>query len=681
MSSFPRHLLYSAVALALIATTAKVGAGETAASARVTLPVFADATAVDAFCIAGLARVETAAKAMAKVPLERAADITTLHQWDALGIEMDDLSGPISIASATSPEKPVRDAAEACDLKLSALQTSLYQNAEIYQRISRIVATQPAAIQVKAVALEGFEDAGVSLPADKRARAKEIYDKLDALGIEFQRNTREKLGTVSVSMAELEGMPASYLASHQPDEKGIVKLGMNYPDYVPFLENAASSEARRRYYLAFNQIGGERNLAILNEASTLRKELATLFGKPSFAHHVITRRMAGSPEKVHAFLASVQSKVGEFEQRDLDILRQAKADFLGRPLNEVKIERWDTAFYSERVRRAKYAVDQNALRRYFPTDAAAAWLTDLAQRLYGVRFVAATVPTWHADVRYFDIFDKSGKRIAGAYFDLYPREGKYNHAAVWGVRGASTRVGRTPISVMVANMNRDGLDHRELETLLHEFGHMLHGTLSRTEYNALAGTGVRRDFVEAPSQMLEEWARNTEPLALIRNHCKDCPKMDDKLLTRINQARRFGAGIHYGRQQILASFDMAMAGPAPGDGQATYKALEAASPLGVTPEAMFPARFGHLLGGYAAGYYGYMWSEVIALDMASQWKGKWFDAKVSQRYLDQVLSRGGETPSDQVVRNFLGREPSPEPFFAEITGKDGSAKASREHRK
>jgi thimet oligopeptidase len=298
-----------------------------------------------------------------------------------------------------------------------------------------------------------------------------------------------------------------------------------------------------------------------------------------------------------------------------------------------------------------------------------------------VRFVAATVPTWHADVRYFDIFDKSGKRIAGAYFDLYPREGKYNHAAVWGVRGASTRVGRTPISVMVANMNRDGLDHRELETLLHEFGHMLHGTLSRTEYNALAGTGVRRDFVEAPSQMLEEWARNTEPLALIRNHCKDCPKMDDKLLTRINQARRFGAGIHYGRQQILASFDMAMAGPAPGDGQATFKALEAASPLGVTPEAMFPARFGHLLGGYAAGYYGYMWSEVIALDMASQWKGKWFDAKVSQRYLDQVLSRGGETPSDQVVRNFLGREPSPEPFFAEITGKDGSAKASREHRK
>jgi thimet oligopeptidase len=356
------------------------------------------------------------------------------------------------------------------------------------------------------------------------------------------------------------------------------------------------------------------------------------------------------------------------EQRDLAILRQAKADFIGRPLAEVTLARWDTAFYTERVRRARFAVDQDALRRYFPTEAALAWLADLANRLYGVRFVPAVVPVWHPDVRYFDILDRTGQRIAGAYFDLFPRDGKYNHAAVWGVRGAATRIGRTPISVMVANLDRRGLDHQELETLLHEFGHLLHGTLSRTHYDTLAGTNVRLDFVEAPSQMFEAWARNTKTLALIHDHCRDCPVVDDALLQRIEQARHFGAGIQYSRQHLLASYDMALAGAQPGASLATYRQLEAATPLGFVEGTRFPARFDHLLGGYAAGYYGYLWSEVLALDMVSQWHGDLLDRQTSQRYLEAVLSRGGETPPDRLVRDFLGREPSPEPFFAEITG-------------
>jgi thimet oligopeptidase len=254
---------------------------------------------------------------------------------------------------------------------------------------------------------------------------------------------------------------------------------------------------------------------------------------------------------------------------------------------------------------------------------------------------------------------------------LYPRPGKYNHAAVWPVRHRSGLTGRTPIGVLVANLNRQGLNHRELETLLHEFGHLLHGDLSRTRYATLAGTSVRRDFVEAPSQMFEEWTRRVEPLALMKNHCDKCPTVDAKLLTRINQARVFGAGIRYARQHMLATFDMALAGPQPGEPLATWTKLEEASSLGHVAGTQFPAQFGHLMGGYAAGYYGYMWSEVLALDMASQWGKNLLDGKVGRRYLDQVLSRGGEVPPQKMVRDFLGREPSPEPFFAEITGKRG----------
>jgi thimet oligopeptidase len=223
----------------------------------------------------------------------------------------------------------------------------------------------------------------------------------------------------------------------------------------------------------------------------------------------------------------------------------------------------------------------------------------------------------------------------------------------------------------VANLDRKGLNHKELETLLHEFGHLLHGTLSRTRYAALSGTNVRRDFVEAPSQMLEEWTRRVGPLALLRKHCQDCPAVDAKLLKRLNQARLFGAGIRYARQHMLATFDMEMAGPKPGEPLATWTRLEEATPLGHVADTRFPAQFGHLLGGYAAGYYGYMWSEVLALDMTSQWHGNLLDGKVGRRYLEQVLSKGGEVPPDRMVRDFLGRAPSSAPFFAEITGKRG----------
>lgn len=654
---------------ALAATCAFLGAGGTAQAAeRTLLPVFKDAAAVESFCAAGLSSAQRAIDAMASKPLDALNPSTTLAAWDAIAIAMDDVN-PVSIHSATHPDKPVREAAEACELKLSQLQTALFQNASVFERMRRNAPTAGAAKQVWQVAMEGFEDAGVTLPEDKRARAKEIFDKLDALGIEFQRNSRDNLPTVPMTAAELEGLPKSYLDGHKPNDKGVVELKLNYPDYMPFMDNAVSSEARRRYYLAFNQIGGQRNIDILNEASALRKELATLFGKPSFAHQIIARRMAQSPERVLAFLDTVKTKVQQVEKADLDLLRQAKADLLGRPLDETRIERWDTSFYSERVRKAKFAVDQNALRRYFPTEASIEWLLDLTQRLYGVRFVKADAPVWHTDVRYYDIVDAKGQRIAGAYLDPFPREGKYNHAAVWPIRAGSTRADRAPISVLVTNMNRQGLDHGELETLLHEFGHLLHGTLSKTEYAALAGTSTRRDFVEAPSQMFEEWARSLEPLALFKNHCKDCPTVDAKLLDRLKQSKRFGAGIHYGRQYILAAFDMALASATPGEALGTYKALEDASPLPNVPGTMFPSRFGHLMGGYAAGYYGYMWSQVLALDMATAWRGKLLDAKVSQRYLDKVLSRGGEVPADQLVRDFLGREPSPEPFFAQITGK------------
>jgi thimet oligopeptidase len=293
----------------------------------------------------------------------------------------------------------------------------------------------------------------------------------------------------------------------------------------------------------------------------------------------------------------------------------------------------------------------------------------VAQRLYGVKFAERKVPAWHEDVRYFDVLDaKSGKFISGFYLDLFPREGKYNHAAAFPVRGASLRAKRTPLSALVTNFDREGLNHNELETMMHEFGHVLHGVLSRTDYNPEAGTSVKGDFVEAPSQMFEEWARRAQPLALFKQVCPECPQLSADEIKRLDDARRYGSGNLYTNQWLYATYDMALSTD-PQPPLPLWVKLESQTALGHVDGTMLPAGFSHIASNYAAGYYGYMWSQVIALDMLSAFKGDLLDPKVGRRYREAILSQGGQVEEMDQVRKFLGRDPSPDAFFAEITGR------------
>jgi thimet oligopeptidase len=326
-------------------------------------------------------------------------------------------------------------------------------------------------------------------------------------------------------------------------------------------------------------------------------------------------------------------------------------------------------FYRERLREQRYAVDQEALRAHFPSPPTLRWMLDVSERLYGLRFEQTTVPVWHDDVIYLDVRDAgSGQLIGGIYLDLYPREGKYKHAAAWPVRGVSCRAGRKPISVLVTNFDRNGLTHNELETLLHEFGHVLHGVLSKTEYNQHAGTSVERDFVEAPSQMYEEWASRMESLELIRTHCDTCPPIDESLVRRLRAAKKFGAGIDYGRQHLYAAYDMALSGSEPLASLALWKEMEGSTPMGYVEGTSFPGTFEHIASGYAAGYYGYMWAKVIALDLISAFGRDLMSSETGRRFRDMILSRGGEEPARDLVERFLERPVSSEAFFREIIG-------------
>jgi thimet oligopeptidase len=228
---------------------------------------------------------------------------------------------------------------------------------------------------------------------------------------------------------------------------------------------------------------------------------------------------------------------------------------------------------------------------------------------------------------------------------------------------------RTPVSVLVTNFNREGFDQNELETLFHEFGHIMHGVLSRTRYVLNAGTGVKRDFVEAPSQMYEEWSRRPEALALFVQVCPTCKPIDPQLIARINASRAFGKGLFYARQRLYSAWDMAIHTPVVVDPMKTWAAMEGKTPLGFVDGTLVPAGFGHVMGGYQAGYYGYMWSEVMALDMRSAFGANVMDTAVGSRYRKLILESGGERPPAALVEAFLQRKPSADAFFREVSGK------------
>ncbi|MDP5008965.1 MAG: M3 family metallopeptidase, partial [Glaciimonas sp.] len=381
---------------------------------------------------------------------------------------------------------------------------------------------------------------------------KAILGKLEELSQEFARDIRDNTQKVSFTPDEMKGLPASYLSTAKKDANGNYLLGFDYPAYKPFMELADNSDARRRYQAAFSNHGTPKNLVLLKQAMALRHEMAGLFGLPSYADFVVRRRMAKSPQAVYKFLDEVQGAVTKLEVKEIEELRTFKSEALKTPLADTKFERWDADYWQQKYKQAHFQIDQEALRKYFPTNAAIPWILHVSSALYGIEFKRIKVPVWHPDVQFYDVIDSTSKnRIGGIYLDLFPRAGKYGHAAAWGTRGVSTLAGRTPVSTMVTNFDRKGLNSDELETLVHEFGHVLHNVISDTKYVNQAGTNVELDFVEAPSQMYEEWARRKESLQLISGFCKPaCPTIDDAMLQRLNAAHNYGRGMRYARQLL-----------------------------------------------------------------------------------------------------------------------------------
>lgn len=625
-------------------------------------PQYNDAAQVDAACDSGLrgARLRLA-------QLERhRASARWLAAYDDLNAYNEDAAGPLYLLVNVHPDKAVRDAAQACTLRWQDFLSSLGQNEKLYRAALKVHPADAVDREFLRDVRETFEDAGVGLPKAQRARAKQIVDRITDLGQQFDRNLREDATRVALTADELRGVPDNVWKDARRDDEGRYLLGLDYPTYLPVLQRGEDASARERMWRAKTNQGGDANLKLLGEIAQLRLEYAKLFGFRSYADFILRRRMAGSAQKVNAFLADVKQVVTAGETRDLAELREAKARHLNQPLEATKIERWDAAFYAERVRRERYTVDQEAFRPYFPPQESLQFVLRVAEKLLGVRYVRVEPPQplWHPDVQAYAATDATtGKPLAALYVDLYPRDDKYNHAAVWSFRNGSTRLNRAPQAALVVNLARKGLSLEELETLLHELGHALHNNLSATRYSSQGGTSVLRDFVEAPSQMLEDWVYDRRVLKVFAEGCPSCRQVPDDMIDKAVAARDYAKGSMYARQHLYASFDIALHGPDAPEPMALWARMEGATSLGHVPGTKFPAGFSHVAGGYAAGYYGYLWSLVIAMDLRTAFAADKLDGNVGRRYRSTVLANGGQRPPGDLLREFLGRETNSNAFY------------------
>ena len=661
-TAFPMTLKQTVIAAALLLSG--VSSFAQAPLKAPVYPVFRSPEAVNVACDEGM----NAAKARLRAFEKHKAGADWFSAFDRFSAANEDDANDIDFLQYVATTKELRDAAQACSLRWSEFFSGLLQNGKLYAALKAAPAKDDIDRELKRVTIANFEAGGVSLPAAKQERAKQIIDQLVALDQAFNKNIRDAGIKVLFTDAELKGVPEGVWKSAAREADGHVVLGVSNPEYTSVLRGAESPEARERMWWAKTNEGGKANMDLLAQIGQLRHELAGLFGYDNYVDFKLRNLMAHDAKTTWKFLDDVKSAVDVSDRADMEVLRQAKAKALGTDPAKTDFKPWDASYYSEAVRRERYQVDQEAFRQYFPSEEALAFVMRVVEKTMGVRYTKIDQSAWAPSVKVYKVSDAaSGRDIARLYVDLYPREGKYGHAAVWGLRAGSAELKRMPMAALVVNLNDKGLTLDEMVTLLHEFGHSVHNNLSLTRHSVQAGTSTVHDFVEAPSQMLEEWVYDAKVLKLMTEVCPSCKAVPDELLAKAVAARDFGKGMAYNRQRLQAAYDLALNGkdtPAP---LPLWAKMEGETPLGHAEGSMFPSRFTHLSSNdYGAGYYGYLWSLVIAMDMRTAFGDDKLSPVVGMRYRKEVLAQGSQHPANELVNKFLGRSWNSGAFFADL---------------
>jgi len=447
---------------------------------------------------------------------------------------------------------------------------------------------------------------------------------------------------------------------------------MEYPDVVPFMENAKRRDLRQALSARFNSRAVKENRPLLEEAVELRAETARLFEVDSWAHYRMQEKMAKQPERVDEFYSSLIPPLQAKARNEMDELSR----LLANDAEGTELQAWDWRYYHTQVKRTDYGLDPVEVASYFPLEQVVGGMLSLTAEVFGLTYhEIAETNAWHDDVRLYEIRDTAtGAHVAHFYMDLFPRDGKFGHAAAWPLihaRSSDSQAVR-PVSAILANFTKPTterpslLQHTEVVTLFHEFGHILHMSLADTLFSRFSGASTEWDFVEAPSQIMEHWCYKPAVLQRFAKHYESGNPIPAELVQQLETARNLHVGISTMRQISFGVLDMGVHGP---KHLSLDEALAEATAVSLFPfqeGTFFPASFGHMFG-YDAGYYGYLWSEVFGDDMFSMFEESGVtDPGIGMRYRKEILEPNGSRDADDLLLAFLGRAPSNRAFLAKL---------------
>lgn len=584
-------------------------------------------------------------------------------------------------------DSSTRESARAADELVNNWSIQLGKREDLFQAIKAFADTHPTLTPLQQrllnFTLRDYRRAGMDLPKATRDHLQQIEEKVGKLQIDFNQNVADDPTILLLTHDDLKGVPDNKLTQFQKSGSlYMIPLGENtYDVVVPY---ATNDEVRHKIWLAWKRRGGQKNVEILEKIIKLRNEQANLLGFPTTAAFETDVRMAKTPAKVQEFYQKLRPIVRKKALKDLEELTALKRQDTHNP--KAVLNPWDLGYYETKLKKQKYAVDDNKVSEYFPADRVIKGLFDITQSLYGVTFKDVSnygdqngKPLWAPGVRYYEVQDRSsGKSLGHFYLDLYPRTGKYTHAACWGLVGRRVRVDGTvqlPIAALVVNVTKPEnghpalLPHSEVETIFHEFGHCLHNVLTKADYARFSGTSVELDFVEAPSQMFENWVWSPTVLKTFARHYKTGKPIPEDLLKGMMAARNLGSGLMTEGQIYLGMMDQAYYTARGGVVDTTKVSIDLvakAQLLKGYPGTMSQASFGHLMH-YQAGYYSYLWSLVYAQDMFQRFEAMGLlNPKAGQYYREHILAMGSTEDADKMVHDYLGRDPRMEPFLRHL---------------
>ncbi len=623
-------------------------------------------------------RKKKAYAAIRAIPALKRTFENTVYALEAADDQVSDELNRISLLKEVSTNPKIRAAASAM---LESLQKQLVEiefDPRMYAAMKEYANKKEKLHNPEKLLFEdlmkGYARMGFDLPKTKQEKIKANIKMLGRLSLAFARNLNEHQDYILVTEAELDGLPESY-RSNLAKVGDKFKITMAYPDVHPYMAGAHDQNRRKELLEKFTRRGGMKNVALLKKMFRLRAENAELLGYKNHADFQTELRMAKSAANVWRFIHDLERRTRKQAARDLAMLRADKRRRAGDP--KAVLAAHDIAYLFKQIRKERFDIDSDVVKEYFPFEHVKQATLDAYQKLLGVVFKRRTdIKLWHPDVQMYDVYDARDGYVSSFILDLYPREGKYGHAAAFEVTFGRQEGNsyRSPLAAMVTNfpkpnaVNPSLMSHGEVETFFHEFGHIMHFALTKAKYRAQSGFSVAMDFVEAPSQMLENWVWDAKMLKRLSKHYKTGRPMPKILIEKIINARLFGEAWSVRGQLVLASLDLIIHTKGAKDPVALYAKLDKKL-MGITPPArqLWIAGFGHIAGGYDAGYYGYLWSKVYAEDMFSRFaKEGILNPKIGRDYRRWILEKGSSEDEMDLVRGFLGRAPNNKAFLKSI---------------